>query len=505
MWLPVRSCFILILLCFIHSSLRGQDAPDTVRNFSSETSSLVLWATKKNVYEGECTTITLAFLVKSDNLLRLQFHNLGQQLYRMHLTSLETRNGFLVSNNIVDIHGQDTVINHSAYTIYKIFEAAYCPYTSAPMRFPALKLYMAVLKRDDKIEKLVEYSTAPLKIDVRPLLPAAGIEDFHKYKMVGSFSLHERVLDERLTAGQPFVYELKIKGAGFLFPLEPPRPQRMHLTATLVDMVYNDTIVGGVLHSEKLFTYWITPEAEGTYDFTNLVSFSFFDPLSKRRETIASSMKVVVYPGSGYMDAETSPNVFFSQNNFIVIDASESMMIEDYLPTRLSAVREGVKKFLLKRKSCDIGVITFAVEARHVDLSLGDSCYARTQFHRVTYLPKRGTAIGDALWFAQVSAKPGPALKKIVLIGDGDNTAGSLNSLYAAAMANENNVRIYTIGIGSAGPVPFRRNEAGVRYMIDDTFSDRELKMISQATGGKYYHPRDAEQVTAALVEIFGM
>ena len=41
--------------------------------------------------------------------------------------------------------------------------------------------------------------------------------------------------------------------------------------------------------------------------------------------------------------------------------------------------------------------------------------------------------------------------------------------------------------------------------MIDNTFSDRELRMIRPATGGKYYHPRDVKALVAALGEIFEM
>ena len=66
----------------------------------------MLWATNKEVYEGECTTVTLAFLVRDDNQLRLRFHNLGQQLYRMHATILERPDAFLVGHNIVDIQGE---------------------------------------------------------------------------------------------------------------------------------------------------------------------------------------------------------------------------------------------------------------------------------------------------------------------------------------------------------------------------------------------------------------
>lgn len=94
----------------------------------------------------------------------------------------------------------------------------------------------------------------------------------------------------------------------------------------------------------------------------------------------------------------------------------------------------------------------------------------------VSFLPESGTAIGDALWLAQVSTKPGPATKKIVIIGDGDNTAGVLSPWYAAGMAKERKIQVYTIGIGNTGPVPFGRDSTGFPYLIDNTFTDADFR-----------------------------
>ncbi|HEU5146560.1 MAG TPA: hypothetical protein VFT90_07600, partial [Chryseosolibacter sp.] len=86
-----------------------------------------------------------------------------------------------------------------------------------------------------------------------------------------------------------------------------------------------------------------------------------------------------------------------------------------------------------------------------------------------------------------------------------DNTAGILTTTYAAAgMAKQHDIQIFTIGVGNTGPVPFGRDSAGVPYMIDNTFSDREFKMISRMTGGEYYHPQNAEELAKALTEILG-
>lgn len=118
-------------------------------------------------------------------------------------------------------------------------------------------------------------------------------------------------------------------------------------------------------------------------------------------------------------------------------------------------------------------------------------------------LAKNGTAIGDAIWLARVSMNAERNPRKIVLIGDGDNTAGVISPQYAAELAKNNKIQIYTIGVGNKGPVPYGRDANGRPNLIDNTFSDFEFKKISQITGGRYYHARDAEDINEILNEIF--
>src|SRR5687768_17624376 len=50
----------------------------------------------------------------------------------------------------------------------------------------------------------------------------------------------------------------------------------------------------------------------------------------------------------------------------------------------------------------------------------------------------------------------------IILVTDGVNNAGSIDPLVAASLARRNGIRVYTIGVGSEGPVPLpikRRSE----------------------------------------------
>jgi Ca-activated chloride channel homolog len=93
--------------------------------------------------------------------------------------------------------------------------------------------------------------------------------------------------------------------------------------------------------------------------------------------------------------------------------------------------------------------------------------------------------------------------KKIVLIGDGDNTAGFLTPTAVIEMALKYKVTIYTIGVGTLGLVQYGVDYFGRPQMVDNTFSDKDFKKIALATGGRYYWAKDAGSITSILREIF--
>jgi Ca-activated chloride channel family protein len=118
-------------------------------------------------------------------------------------------------------------------------------------------------------------------------------------------------------------------------------------------------------------------------------------------------------------------------------------------------------------------------------------------------LNRNGTAIGDAIWLAKNSFAKTKLPKKLVIIGDGDNTAGHLPPKFAAELALKDNIRIYTIGVGNKGLVPYGRDVSGKPNMIDDTFTDKDFKVISSITNGQYYWAKDEKEVTRILELIF--
>jgi Ca-activated chloride channel family protein len=67
-----------------------------------------------------------------------------------------------------------------------------------------------------------------------------------------------------------------------------------------------------------------------------------------------------------------------------------------------------------------------------------------------------GTAIGDAIGLGVKKLRERPEGSRVlILVTDGENTEGSLPPRLAAQLAAHEGIRIYTIGVGSKGLVPF--------------------------------------------------
>jgi Ca-activated chloride channel family protein len=119
---------------------------------------------------------------------------------------------------------------------------------------------------------------------------------------------------------------------------------------------------------------------------------------------------------------------------------------------------------------------------------------------------EQATAIGDALAMAIERLKPIKAKSKvIILLSDGESNAGVVDPAEAAQAAKAYGIKIYTIGIGTTGSVPMPAEDVfgrpvlvSVRVQIDE----RALKMIADATGGKYYNAQDTQTLRNIYAEI---
>ncbi len=104
-----------------------------------------------------------------------------------------------------------------------------------------------------------------------------------------------------------------------------------------------------------------------------------------------------------------------------------------------------------------------------------------------------GTAIGMGLAVAILHLSQSRGENKIiVLITDGENNAGEIQPAAAAAMAAQTGIRLYTIGIGSEGDVPFEFNDPDTGMLVTGTlnshFDEASLVDLAQSGKGRFFN-----------------
>ena len=191
----------------------------------------------------------------------------------------------------------------------------------------------------------------------------------------------------------------------------------------------------------------------------------------------------------------------------LAVDGSRSMEALDFSSgnrqiTRMAVVKGVIDRFIAARENDRIGLILFGDQAYLLAPLTRDRAAVRTMVrHIATRMAGDGTAIGDAIGLAvkKLRERP-PGARVLILITDGENTSGTLPPRTAAELARQEGVRIYAIGVGSTGLVPFREN--GVLQYANMQIDEPLLKSIAQVTGGAYYRATDAAALDAVYRQI---
>jgi Ca-activated chloride channel family protein len=192
----------------------------------------------------------------------------------------------------------------------------------------------------------------------------------------------------------------------------------------------------------------------------------------------------------------------------LCLDISGSMQAEDFAPrNRLTVAKTRAREFIEKRAGDRIGLVVFsATSLTQCPLTL-DRNILNGLIDRVDFgLLEDGTAIGMGLASAVARLKDSKAKDRVViLLTDGVNNTGDVDPITAAQAAASLGVKVYTIGVGSRGPVPFPVNDPvfGRRYARVEIDLDSEtLDRIAQITGGKSFLATDAEGLKQIYDEI---
>lgn len=191
----------------------------------------------------------------------------------------------------------------------------------------------------------------------------------------------------------------------------------------------------------------------------------------------------------------------------VAIDVSNSMLANDFEPSRLERTKYAVGRVIEGLSEDKIGIIVFAGDA-YVQLPItADYLTAKNFVQQISpsQVTKQGTAIGTAIDMAigSFSSQSGNS-RVLVLVTDGENHED--DALVAAERAAQQGVTIYTIGIGTPEGAPIRIGDDFIRdsegEIVVSKLDEEGLQKIALTTGGAYVR---ASSQNVGLDDIIGL
>jgi len=190
------------------------------------------------------------------------------------------------------------------------------------------------------------------------------------------------------------------------------------------------------------------------------------------------------------------------------LDLSSSMLAKDFKPNRLEASKQIASEFIDVRQNDRIGLVVFSGESFTQVPVTTDHRIVKEQLAKIQYgFLKQGTAIGMGIATGVNRLKDSKAKSKIiVLMSDGENNTGLIDPMLATEAANQFNVKIYTIGIGSKGqvmmPIGMKPNGKFQYGRGKSEIDEKLLKEVANSTGGKYFRATDNTSLKEIYEEI---
>ena len=182
----------------------------------------------------------------------------------------------------------------------------------------------------------------------------------------------------------------------------------------------------------------------------------------------------------------------------VALDVSNSMLAQDYSPSRLERAKLSIARLTDKLQEDRIGLVIFAGTS-FVQLPVTTDYISAKMFLNsidTGSIPVQGTAIGDAIHLCIKSfSAQSEKSRVIVVISDGENHED--DPVAAAKEAADLGIKVYTIGVGSAEGQPIPTEEGLLRDSNGDivvTKLDEEtLRNVAKAGGGAYIHAGNEE------------
>ncbi|MCR9171714.1 MAG: VWA domain-containing protein [bacterium] len=251
---------------------------------------------------------------------------------------------------------------------------------------------------------------------------------------------------------------------------------------------------GGIEHQKKLGTNWVARLREGLIILSGLA--------------LAALILALAKPYHWELHDDSDRDFKYGIDIVIAMDVSGSMLAEDFDPNRLEASKRVAKEFIDGRKGDRIGLVAYAGEAYTacpptLDYEVLKKQITRMNGDRIMGGTSIGLGLGTAVTrLRKDSTQTGS--KVIILLTDGVDGGVELDPMMAAELAKSQDIRVYTIGVGSTGtakaPVksPFGPYYASMEIEIDEDL----LKRIAKVTDGRYFRAKDEDGLKKIYEEI---
>jgi Ca-activated chloride channel homolog len=187
----------------------------------------------------------------------------------------------------------------------------------------------------------------------------------------------------------------------------------------------------------------------------------------------------------------------------VAIDTSGSMAATDVPPNRLEAAKAAAVAFVDDLPdTVNVGIVSFAGNSVALSAPTTDHAQVQEQIGSLD-LGGGGTAIGEAVFSSldqlermteQADGEPVPT--RVVLLSDGENTAGRSPEVAAAAAA-EAALPISTIAYGTLNGT-IRGPQGSSRVPVDEA----TLHELADATGGTAYTAQSGEELRSVYDDI---
>lgn len=186
----------------------------------------------------------------------------------------------------------------------------------------------------------------------------------------------------------------------------------------------------------------------------------------------------------------------------IAVDLSGSMQVEDMeirgqTVNRLQMLKVVLGDFIERRQGDRLGLILFGDDAyMQTPMTYDRETVKQMLDETVLGLVGKKTAIGDAIALAvKRFDEKEESNRVLLLLTDGQNTAGKIKPEQALELAVDKNITIYTIGIGADEML--QRTIFGTRRVnVSNDLDEASLKQLADQTGGQYFRARDSQSMS---------